>query len=52
MYFIQVNERGTFRGDWERNLTFPSGTSVECLLLAWGASEETILAQGQPFLLP
>ena len=52
MYFIDVNERGTFRGDWERNVTFPSGTSVECLLLSWGATQETILAQGPIFQLP
>jgi hypothetical protein len=52
MYFVEVNDRGTFRGDWERNITFSPGTSVECLLLAWGASQETILAQGSPFVLP
>ena len=51
-YLVGVNDRGTFRGEWQRNVAYPSGTSVECLLLAWGASQETILAQGQPFLLP
>jgi len=46
---VEVDQRGAFRGQ-DRVTFFPSGLSVECLLIPYPG--ETILAQGVPFEIP